>query len=188
MKRILITILCCFAIFGMVKSQMLYQDKYVKIKGFLNEKVDSCIFFQIENVSDSILILNEKSINYVQVRKNEWSADLSLLTSGVSLLQPSFGHFMSFKRLSPREKYTAVAYSFPLPSNQDSFKLFIQIDYMPIPFNLLLVDNLLYQNFIDLIKNEKLKVHSYMEELRIIESESDGSCWNYLLSSGVKRQ
>ena len=134
MKKLLLIFVCLHLTLLTVKSQAIYQDILVKITGYLHES-DSCIFFQIENVSDSVLILNEKNINVTKVRTNEWAADLSLSSSGLSLLQPSFGHFMSFKRLKAREKYTAIAYSFPLPKKPDLFKLFIQIDYMAVPFD-----------------------------------------------------
>jgi hypothetical protein len=154
----------------------------VKITGHLDLE-DSCIFFQIENVSDSVLILNEKNINFTKVRANEWAADLSLSSSELSLLQPSFGHFMSFKRLKAREKYTAVSNSFSLPKELKLFKLFIQIDYMTIPSDLTIVDNLLYNEFIELTKKEGLKIHSFKEELGIKESEVNNPCKSYFKSN-----
>lgn len=178
MKKLLLTFICLHLALLTVKSQVLYQDSLVKIIGYLNE-ADSCIFFQIENVSDSVLILNEKNINFEKVRANEWAADLSLSSSGLSLLQPSFGHFMSFKRLKAREKYTAIAYSFPLPKETGLFKLFIQIDYMAVPSDFTIVDNLTYKEFIELTKKEILKIHSFKEELGINESEVNNPCKSF---------
>lgn len=114
------------------KGQTLYHDNYIKIVGY-KDSAEGSLFFQIENISDSVIVLNAKNINFENVRENEWSADLSLFASDLSLLKPSFGHFMSFKRLIPKTKHTAVAYDFPLPRERDSFKLYIQIDYMIIP-------------------------------------------------------
>ncbi|RMG78937.1 MAG: hypothetical protein D6707_09120, partial [Bacteroidetes bacterium] len=158
-----------------VQGQVLYQDSLVKITGYLS-KIDSCLVFQIENISDSVLILNEKNINFNKVRTNEWAADLSLSSSGLSLLQPSFGHFMSFKRLKAREKYTAIAYNFPLPQKIDLFKLFVQIDYMVIPSNLVIMDNITYKDFMEFIKKEKLKIHSYKGGLKINKESVNNLC------------
>ena len=158
-----------------VKGQVLYQDNFVKITGYISE-VDSLISFQIENLSDSVLILNEKNINFEKIRANEWAADLSLLTSGASLLQPSYGSFMNFKRLLPKMKYTAIAYNFPLPQNLDLFKLFVQVDYMIIPSDLIIVDNILYKQFVELVNKKGLKINSYQGELGIKQSELSKPC------------
>jgi len=164
-----------------VQGQVLYQDNMVKITGYLNE-IDSCLVFQIENVSDSVLILNEKNINFDKVRTNEWAADLSLSSSDLSLLQPSFGHFMSFKRLNAQEKYTAIAYNFPLPQKTDLFKLFVQIDYMAVSSDFTIVDNITYKEFIELVKKEKLKINSFKGELKIDEKGVDNPCKSFLKS------
>ena len=164
MKKLLLIFVCLHLIFLPVKSQVLYQDNLVKITGYLNE-IDSSIFFEIVNISDSVLILNEKNINFAKVRDNEWTADLSLSSTGLSLLQPSFGHFMSFKRLKTLEIYTAIAYSFPSPPKPELFKLFIQIDFMAVPSDFTILDNITYKEFIELTKREELKIHSFKEEL-----------------------
>jgi hypothetical protein len=69
-----------------VKGQVIYQDNFVKIMGYIND-CDSLLYFQIENISDSVLVLNEKNINFEKIRNNEWAADLSLLTSGASFYE-----------------------------------------------------------------------------------------------------
>lgn len=181
MKKLLLIFVCLHSTFLTVKSQVLYQDSLVKITGYINE-ADSSIFFEIENVSDSVLILNEKNINFTKIRANEWAADLSLSSSGLSLLQPSFGHFMSFKRLKAREKYTAIAYSFPSPQKPELFKLFIQIDFIAVPSDFTIVDNLTYKEFIELTKKEELKIHSFKEELEISESDVNNPCKSFFKS------
>lgn len=181
MKKLLLTFVCLPLMLLTVQGQVLYQDSLVKITGYLSE-VDSCLVFQIENVSDSVLILNEKNINFDKVRTNEWAADLSLSSSGLSLLQPSFGHFMSFKRLKAQEKYTAIAYSFPLPKKADLFKLFVQIDYMAVTSDFTIVDNITYKEFIELIKKEELKIHSFKGELEINEKGVNNPCKSFFKS------
>lgn len=161
-----------------VEGQILYQDAFVKITGYIN-KYDSSLSFQIENLSDSVLLLNEKNINFEKIRNNEWSADLSLMTTTLSLLQPSYGHIMSFKRLLPKKKYTATAYNFWTTQNHDSFLLYIQIHYMVIPSNIFIADYILYRQFIQFVRKCGLELHSYRGTVKI--NESKNLCDLYLL-------
>ncbi|MCC7318813.1 MAG: hypothetical protein IT219_09795 [Bacteroidales bacterium] len=182
MQKMMLTFILLHIMLWPVKGQILHLDSLVKITGYLS-KEDSCLYFQIENVSDSVLVLNEKNINFHEVRDNEWAADLSLVTSSQSLLQPSFGCFMRFKSLIPKEKYTAVAYNFPLPKNPEIFKLFIQIDYIPVPSNLIFFENILYDDFIFIVKNQKLNVHSYDVKLGIKVNDSINPCKSFFQSN-----
>lgn len=161
-----------------VKGQILYQDAFVKLTGYINI-YDSSLSLQIENLSDSVLLLNEKDINFEYIRNNIWSADLSLIDNSMSLLTPSYGHFMSFKRLLPKKKYTATAYDFWTTQNCDSFLLLIEFHYLIIPSNILIADGILYDQFIRFIRKRGLKLHSYSGTVKIKESKN--LCDLYLL-------
>lgn len=157
------------------KGQVLYQDNFIKITGYINE-VDSLLCFQMENLSDSALILNEKNINFGEGSPNNWEADLSLLRSGISLLQPCSGCNMSFKQLLPKMKYTAIGYNFPLPLNPDLFSLYIQIDYLIIPSDLIILPDILNFQFIELVNKLGLKIYSYRGFLKINKNELSRPC------------
>jgi hypothetical protein len=77
-------------------------------------------------------------------------------------------------------KYTAIAYNFPSIKNIDSFTLFIQIDYIIIPFNLILLDNILYEQFIELKNKKELKIYSYEGDLGIKGNGINDPCKYFL--------
>lgn len=177
MKKIIFYILLNVLFISDAQSQILHQDRYVKIKGYMN-KSDSTLLFQIENLSDSILILNAKNMNFENVRNNEWAVDLSLLSS-MSLLTPSPAIMMNFIRLLPKEKYTAAAYNFVLKEVDSSFILYIHIDYMPIPLNVIIKDNVWYPDFYKHIMKNKMLVFSYSGKIGINPNNGGVNCIEY---------
>ncbi|MCX6350243.1 MAG: hypothetical protein NTX03_00085 [Bacteroidetes bacterium] len=151
-----------------VNGQTFYKNNLIEMMAFFNT-IDSSICLRIKNTSDSVLVLNDKETNYRRINKNHVT-DLSLVSTGVSLLQPGSGDLMHFKRLSPKSTYTITINKRDTSLiNISTFKLLIEIQYLTIPSNLYIRDNILNRDLLEIIAKENLNIHYYDGKLKIDE-------------------
>jgi hypothetical protein len=166
-KIILITIL--LSVFSIVKAQVFYKNDLIEIKGYLN-LLDSSLSVQIKNISDSTLILNGCEPKYFKIKDN-FVTELSLMSTGVSLLQPGLGDIMYFKRLPPKSNYTIT-----IEKNEDrlldinQFNLLFGIQYLVVSNDYFISDKIINKKLVEMVKEKKMKLYEYNLNLKISDT------------------
>ncbi len=177
MKKIMLTLLFV-TLLSAVKCQNFYQNNLIEIKGFVNN-VDSNLVVIIKNISDSVLIFSEKDMIFIKDGE-KFILDLSLRPYGVSLIPPSSGEFMNFRRLFPKSNYSIVIEN-GIEKWEDifSFDLLTRIQYVVVPKNVVFIDGILNREFISLVKKKNYSLYTFEESLKIINSKNN-NCIQYL--------
>jgi hypothetical protein len=164
-------------------GQIILQDSFVRVTGYIN-LVDNQLIVQINNLSDSVIIVNGKKISVgtdTVVYKDDygkyWRADLSLLESQPpSIYLPiGPGSVLHFKRILPKRNYTAMAYDFRFPSDNDSFsksfRLKTTIEYLIVPRDVYMTNYQSYYNFKNELKSKNVCFKSYTVFAEILQNE-----------------
>jgi hypothetical protein len=174
MHKLILLFTVLFSFVNFFYGQAFYKSDFVEMKAFVINN-HSGIFFQIKNISDSVILINEKEINFIKVN-DAWAADLSLLEYGVSLLPPGPGQFMNFRRLESNTTYTIMMKMESKYLNTNTFKLFIRLEYMVIPSKFNNCDGILYEDFYEFVKSNNLTTASFEGVLHIKNHDNGNSC------------
>jgi hypothetical protein len=171
MKKIIITVILFVSIVTTGKCQAFYKDDLIEIQGYLNI-LDSSLNIRIKNISDSALILNGREAKYFKIDEN-YVAELSLISTGVSLLQPGLGELMYFKRLLPKSSY-----SITIEKDENNildtrlFNLLFGIQYLVVPNDFFIVDKMINKTFVEMVKEKKLRLYEFNLNLKISDKIS----------------
>lgn len=161
MNRVSVILFNLIIIISVSKSQTLYKDNFIEMESFFMIK-DSSIIVRIKNVSDSQLVFNDKDVSYQKINTTFFS-DLSLFKTGVSLLQPSSGEFMSLKTLKPNSifSFTISKKSKDGVQNISDMKISLDIQFIITPSNYIVQNNIINSELSKYVKSRKLNVSYY---------------------------
>ena len=169
-KIVLVFLLIAFVHDNLDGQNRVNGNNFIELTSFFSSK-DSSICLRIKNISDSIIVLNSKDAEYIRIDSG-YVCDLSLICSGVSLLQPSEGTFMYFKHLMPKSTYTVTIFC-----NQengfsyDQFKLLLQIEFIVIKQGFVFIDNILNRHFKEMIIKNHFTLYYIQKELTLDKSK-----------------
>jgi hypothetical protein len=171
--RILYIILITFYCKG-VFSQLIFSNNHIDLSGYLNLN-DSSIVFNIKNKSDSIIVFNDKVINY-NFSSNPFDkiyADYSIIcTNRLDLLQPYGSILMNFKTLNPREEFCVKIYNIPF-SNSLSLETYLTFGYVivsQLDSDIVFYNRMLYGNLLTLFKSNRIKPYTYNLSIKVSDA------------------
>ena len=163
-------LLLCISIF-VVKiyfSQLTTNNKTLEIKGLFNLK-DSSVLLVAKNISNSTILLNDSEKYYVDVN-DYFVSSISLISNGISILEPYKSDKMLFKRLTPNSTcsfFLKYNNNFRKNNIQKKHYFFIDVQFIPIKENLYLCDGIYNEELVKFIKDEKLTVLNTEIEFKI---------------------
>jgi len=178
MKKIILITILFILFFSNVNAQVFYKNELIEIKGYLN-MLDSSLYITIKNISDSALILNGCEPKYFKIREN-YVLELSLMSTGVSLLQPGLGDIMYFKRLLPKSNYTIrIEKDGNCLIDINQFNLFFGIQYLAVSNDFFISDKITNKTLVDIVKEKNLRLYEYNLNLKIANTISY-DCMHFL--------
>lgn len=176
--RIILLIIISIAFSSILKSQTFYKGDLIEMKGYVNI-TDSIIHIDIKNISDSVLLFSVKDVKFIKVREN-YVIDQSLMTYGVSIIPPSTGEFMNLRRLKPNSHYTfQISEGCEDWDNINQINMLTRIQYLVLPYNVVILDDILNRDLISTIKKHKYSIYTFEEEVMVIDSPKS-DCIKYL--------
>lgn len=149
-----------------LRSQSLYSNNELEISAVFLPN-EGLILFKLHNLTESDILLNERNFIVDKLDEKRWYIDLSLVSLGVGALnEPSYGTYLSFRRLYGNTENIIVAFDLPHAIEIETTTLIFQMDYILLPMDLVLIDKMQYREFLRVINASGLEVERVKIELK----------------------